>query len=185
MSDCWSLLLHHDYANKNYDDESKTFAIKTYKNDYNYLKANYYRITNTIIQYECFIIACTFSNNINILELFVDKFRVDPNYINKYQNNCLLLACSYNHNLSIIQYLIETLKVNIYYIKNIYSCFELACMHNTFEIVKYLIEKTDVKISCLMQTEWLQLVPIIKTNYIRFNELIAYGLSHYFETNVI
>jgi ankyrin repeat protein len=150
MTDIWEKLVEKYYVREVYNETNKTFVIKIYENDINYLKDNWHKIINPNVQQECFIIACSFSNDTNIIQFIIDKFRIDPNFINKYGNNCLLVACR-TASLSTIKYLIEKLKVDVHHVsRSNVSCLQLFVLNNnnvTLEFVKYLIEDCRLNIN--------------------------------------
>jgi hypothetical protein len=102
----WKILTESNYVDEVYNETNKLFAIKIYEDDLNHLKNNYHKIINPDIHYECFMIACSFSNDVNIVQFIVDKFRIDPNFINKYTNNGL-------YNIHIIGILYNSLSINL------------------------------------------------------------------------
>src|SRR5579863_5705297 len=101
MTDGWDILLHNFYVDESYDETNRMFATKIYQRDFRYIKNNYHKIVDPDKRNECFMIAAAFSNDTNIIQFIVDKFRINPNFINKYSNNCLFLACIRNSPLSI------------------------------------------------------------------------------------
>ncbi len=140
----------------------------------------------------CLMSACMFNNNLLIIKYLIEDLEININYINEYfdpmggiknhfKDNCLTIGCRYNPNLAIIKYLIEDVKMNtnhVNYWKN--NCFVLACENNEVEIVKYLIEETDVILS--IKTMSLALFKSISCdlkNYHRLNTILKLGYDKY------
>lgn len=106
MDEIWQNICNCIEVDDEYNDDSKMFAIKIYQNDFNYLKEYYEKITDATIKNDCFIIACVYSNNIDIIDFLIDNFKIDVNCVNRMsKNNCLLICCLKNSSLDRIKWL--------------------------------------------------------------------------------
>jgi ankyrin repeat protein len=176
----WELLEDLNYVDEIYDEENKQFAIKTYQANLDYLKNNYQNVTNLAIRYECFMISCVFSNSIDVIQFIVDKFKIQPNFINKYSNNCLLLACQKSSlsNFPVIKYLIEVLKLDVNYVNK----YNNTCLlhiserdNNMIEVFKYMIEKCQLDFNHANMSGRTPLLTLCKTK--NNTDIIKYLIS--------
>jgi hypothetical protein len=134
--------------NEIYNQNEKRFMVRIYQDNFQYVKKNYYKITNVVVQNESFIIATTYSKNINLIKFLFEEFKINTSYQNDKGYNCLTSACK-NNTLPIIKFLVEELKMNI---NNSYnsrknSCLMLACSKNSLDVIKYLVEECNANVN--------------------------------------
>ncbi len=142
MDNIWKQLLDYHLVDNNFTEDSKLFSIKIYENDTKYLNENYEKITDDIIRNKCFMIAISFSDNINIIIFLIDKFFINiDSYVNisEYFKN----ATKFNTNIIVIKFLIDKIKMNINCLyekeKEKYKNVELS-------IIDYLVGNDKVKV---------------------------------------
>ena len=122
-------------------DNDELFAIKIYQNDLQYLTDNYEKITNRMIQNDCFMISAAFAKDIEVIDFLIDKFNIDLKYVDPAEDiDCLYLACRQNPNLDVIKYFIEKKKMDSYHVQKNDLLITASTSNNSLEVIKYLTE---------------------------------------------
>ncbi len=174
MTDIWHYLKKNQFIDDECDTDSKDFAIRVFENNLEYINQNYNKIRNYNIIHKCFLIACTFSNNKNILEFMINHFKIEINYFDIFGHDSMsrvcansntdvfnfvinltnisvrskhfIDACSKNQSLSIIKCLAEDNRIDVNYKTNEgIDCVIASLMNNNnLEIIKYLFENERI-----------------------------------------
>jgi ankyrin repeat protein len=142
-------ILDHTDENYPYDDKVIDFIIRILDHtDENQIYESMHQITDNGTQYICFLIACMFSNQPEIIRRLVDGYQIDVNQTDERGNTGLSLACRQNTNIEIIKYLIDVMRMDVNHMNsNSSTCLIQACAGNTnLGIIKYLIEDQRLNI---------------------------------------
>ncbi len=129
----WEQLLDYKLVDDThtYEPEEIKFMIKICENDNEYLKTHYNKIKSNDIKHRCFLISAACSKDCNIMDLIIEKFKININHLNYKGENCLIIACKRNQNLRIIKHIIEDLNVNIEHENiNQNNCLLASCYKN-------------------------------------------------------
>ncbi len=94
----WHQSLDLRLINDIYTLLDESFINNICDNNFQYLKNNYKQITNIIVQQDCFLIACAYSNNIEIIDYIKDSFSI---------NTKKIYTHTHGENLLLVKYLIE------------------------------------------------------------------------------
>jgi hypothetical protein len=136
--------------------------------------------------YNCLLLACETNNSLSVIKYLIEELYMDFNCENNIGQNCLIAACRGNSNPAIIKYLIESEEMFIdIAVKDSTgrNCFDATFVENKnfVEIATYLIENTCVKLSLTFVSfeQFEQLIPNIKKNRDRLNELLTMSINAY------
>ncbi len=137
---------------------------------------------------DCLMMACYDNTCLEIIQYLIEDVKMNQNRLNIKGYNCLMASCRTTRtlkyiNLEIVKYLIEECKMDVNTISQCgNNCFTLSCMENIndkIQIIIYLIEKTNVPLLFeKIKPEKIDLIlPLIKNNYLRFNEIIEIAMT--------
>lgn len=139
------------YVAVNFSLEESEFADKICQNDYKYIRDNLVNMIGSNEHNSFVEISVSFSKSIDIIDLLIKEFKIDPvTYVDKYNDTLLIFACLYNTDINIIKYMVNGLKINPHHLgRYLANCLHTACRNNTnLDIIKYLIN--DVKVDATL-----------------------------------
>jgi len=162
------------------------YLIHGYKMDVNHRNNN---------SETCLMSACR-NNTLEIIQYLVEEIGMDVNQVNAWNNSCLTLACSSDwyldnlelgsdESLEIVRYLVEKCQANVNQVNdNGKNCLGLALDAKKLNVIIFLIESTDVKISFQgigSSYVWERLIgDNLICNFHRFSETLHQGIDQYY-----
>ncbi len=159
--------------------EEKLFLVEIYKNNIDYLKNNHKKIWEIEwMIFLTFVIATAHSNDIELLKLVIDAFKININEKDKDKESVwvklLEIAFAHNTNLQVIKYIFNQLNM----IDNGSYCFIQACKQNpNVEIVKYLYENLNGSRQKLYDKNNIHVL-VLAINYNKNSEIIKYLIEY-------
>ena len=152
MEDIWKNLLSYDFVTDKFTLDERIFAVKICQNDINYLRDNLVNIIGSN-NHNIFVeISVSFSKSIEIIDLLIKEFKIDPvTYVDDHNDTLLIKACSHNTNIDVVKHMIDVLKINPHHLgKYLANCLHPTCRKNTnINIIKYLINDVKVDVTNL------------------------------------
>lgn len=124
-----------------FSDEQKKFLLEIYHNNYAYIQ---YNITialdhDPLFQEMCFVIAISFSPDIQMIKFLIDKFEINKNNGHNEWHCLMINGFKFNPNLQVSEFIIKDLEFDIKYIDKRCNYFKRALSENSnIEVVKFL-----------------------------------------------
>jgi hypothetical protein len=117
------------------------------RDDILFLSQNYKIITDELDVHELFLIACSCSKNLHIVEFLIKVFTIRTTYLNINNDNCLNIIIKYNNNFELFKYLAWLTIDGLYNFNNNYNVwFYYLLNRGIIEEVKYCIEVLKINI---------------------------------------
>lgn len=183
-------------SNLTFSINDKKYILQIYHNNYDYLQTNdliseMHKNSNDeiVVQQMCFIIAITFSNNVQIVKFLIDKFKINKNNTEDFEsfNNIMIFAFIHNSYLPISEFIIEEINFSLMNWGDLRDYFQEACLKNSnLSVIKTFAIALHEKTNCIVFVRTMNCNEISKSkNKIRYDrhlEIIKYLIEN---TNIL